>query len=89
MISTQLTIINKYGLHARAAAKFVSATSAFKSDIKVGKDGSLVDAKSIMSVMMLAASKGTVLDFKIDGSDEQEALTAIDQLLQNRFDEEE
>ena len=89
MITTQLTIINKYGLHARAAAKFVSTTSAFRAEIKVGRNGNLVDAKSIMSVMMLAASIGTVLDFEITGSDEELALTAIDELIQNRFDEEE
>lgn len=89
MITTQLTIINKYGLHARAAAKFVSAASAFQSEIKVGRDDKLVDAKSIMSVMMLAASIGTVLNFEINGHDEEQALDAIDQLIKNRFDEEE
>ena len=89
MITTQLTIINKYGLHARAAAKFVSATSAFQAEIKVGRDDKLVDAKSIMSVMMLAASIGTVLNFEINGHDEEQALDAIDQLIKNRFDEEE
>jgi phosphocarrier protein len=89
MITTQLTIINKYGLHARAAAKFVSTTSAFEAEIKVGCDGKLVDAKSIMSVMMLAASIGTVLDFEISGCDEDTALAAIAKLIQNRFDEEE
>jgi phosphocarrier protein len=89
MITTQLTIINKYGLHARAAAKFVSAASAFQAEIKVGRDDKLVDAKSIMSVMMLAASIGTVLNFEISGHDEEQALDAIDQLIKNRFDEEE
>ncbi|MFB1033814.1 MAG: HPr family phosphocarrier protein [Sinobacterium sp.] len=89
MITTQLTIINKYGLHARAAAKFVSAASAFQAEIKVGRDDKLVDAKSIMSVMMLAASIGTVLNFEINGHDEEQALDAIDQLIKNRFDEEE
>ena len=89
MVTTQLTIINKYGLHARAAAKFVSAASAFQAEIKVGRDDKLVDAKSIMSVMMLAASIGTVLNFEINGHDEEQALDAIDQLIKNRFDEEE
>ncbi len=87
MIRTQLTIINKLGLHARAAAKFVGCTSAFSSSIRAGVDGNLVDAKSIMSVMMLAAGKGTVLDVEIDGGDEQEALAALTQLIENRFDE--
>ena len=87
MIQTQLTIINKLGLHARAAAKFVSCTSSFSSSIQAGKDGELVDAKSIMSVMMLAAGKGTILDLKIQGSDEEAALTALKTLIENRFDE--
>ena len=87
MIRTQLTIINKLGLHARAAAKFVACTTAFSSRIQTGKDGQLVDGKSIMSVMMLAAGKGTVLDFEIEGSDEQEALVALQTLIENRFDE--
>ena len=87
MIRTQLTIINKLGLHARAAAKFVACTTAFSSRIQTGKSGQLVDGKSIMSVMMLAAGKGTVLDFEIEGSDEQEALVALQTLIENRFDE--
>ena len=87
MIQTQLTIINKLGLHARAAAKFVACTTAFSSRIQTGKTGQLVDGKSIMAVMMLAAGKGTVLDFEIEGSDEQEALVALQTLIGNRFDE--
>jgi phosphocarrier protein HPr len=87
VIRTQLTIINKLGLHARAAAKFVACTTAFSSRIQTGKSGQLVDGKSIMSVMMLAAGKGTVLDVEIEGRDEQEALVALQTLLENRFDE--
>jgi phosphocarrier protein len=87
VIRTQLFIINKLGLHARAAAKFVACTSAFSSRIHAGVNGQLVDGKSIMSVMMLAAGKGTVLDIEIEGRDEQEALAALQQLLENRFDE--
>ena len=87
MLRQQLTIINKLGLHARAAAKFVSCASAFQSQIKVGQDGKMVDGKSIMSIMMLAASKGAVLDLEIDGRDEKAALEAITQLVENRFDE--
>ncbi len=87
MIETQVTIINKLGLHARAAAKFVGCASAFSSNIQAGRDGQLVDGKSIMSVMMLAAGKGTVLDLKIDGDDEQSALAALTNLIENRFDE--
>ena len=87
MIQAQLTFINKLGLHARAAAKFVACTTSFSSRIQTGKAGQLVDGKSIMSVMMLAAGKGTVLDFEIEGSDEQEALVALQTLIENRFDE--
>jgi len=87
MIKTQLTIINKLGLHARAAAKFVATASAFASSIRTGKSGRLIDGKSIMQVMMLAAAKGTVLDFEIDGEDETEALAAISKLIDNYFDE--
>jgi len=90
MMQQQVIIINKLGLHARAAAKFVGCTSAFSSKILVGtQGGSMVDGKSIMSVMMLAASKGTTLDLQIDGRDEAEALAALVELIENRFDEDE
>jgi phosphocarrier protein len=87
VIETQVTIVNKLGLHARAAAKFVSCASAFSSKIHAGKDGQLIDGKSIMSVMMLAAGRGTVLDLRIDGEDEAAALEAIQSLIENRFGE--
>ena len=87
MIRQEILIVNKLGLHARAAAKFVSCASAFSSRIFVGQEGNLVDGKSIMSIMMLAAGKGTVLDLEIDGSDENEALEALQELINNRFDE--
>jgi phosphocarrier protein len=89
VIQTQVTIVNKLGLHARAAAKFVACTSAFSSRIQMGRDSELVDGKSIMSVMMLAAGKGTVLDLKIEGEDEEDALAALTQLIENCFDEDE
>ena len=89
MQEKQITIINKLGLHARAAAKLINVTSSFSSDIQLNKDGRQVDGKSIMSVMMLAASKGTELTISTSGEDEQQALEAIEQLINNRFDEEE
>jgi len=89
VIETQVTIVNKLGLHARAAAKFVACTSSFSSRIKMGTDGNLVDGKSIMSVMMLAAGKGTVLNLHIDGHDEEDALAALTALIENCFDEDE
>ncbi len=87
MVQKEIEIINKLGLHARAAAKLVATAAAFSSSIQIGKDGQLVDAKSIMSVMLLAASKGSMLNVEITGSDEQEAWHAIQTLVQNRFDE--
>ncbi len=87
MLYQEITIINKLGLHARAAAKFVSCASSFSSKIRVGQNGSLIDGKSIMSIMMLAAAKGTILTMEIEGDDEHAALAALVLLIENRFDE--
>jgi phosphocarrier protein len=88
MIETCVTISNKLGLHARAAAKFIACASRYASDIKVGHTpDTLVDGKSIMAVMMLAAAKGTVLTLQIDGKDEHSACEALQTLIDNRFDE--
>lgn len=89
MIENNITIINKLGLHARAAAKLVSTASAFSSKIKISFNGKEVDGKSIMSVMMLAASKGCDISIMVDGEDETSAMNAIIHLINNRFDEEE
>lgn len=89
MIKGEITIINKLGLHARAAAKLVSEASAYSSAIKLGNEARMVDAKSIMSVMMLAASRGTILYLEVNGQDEDAAFLAIETLINNRFDEEE
>ncbi len=87
MIERHVTIINKLGLHARAAAKFVQTCSAFASTIKVFKADRSADGKSIMSIMMLAASKGTELRIEFDGSDEEKAAEALLALINNYFDE--
>ena len=84
-----VTIINKLGLHARAAAKFVTAASAYSSDIDVAKDGQTVNGKSIMGVMMLAASRGTELLITVNGSDEVEAADNLAGLVADRFGEQE
>ncbi|WP_415888934.1 HPr family phosphocarrier protein [Neptuniibacter sp. SY11_33] len=89
MQEKELEIINKLGLHARAAAKLIGVTSRFSADITLVKDGREVDGKSIMSVMMLAASQGTTLSVKAQGTDEESALIAIEELINNRFDEDE
>ncbi|MGI9227162.1 MAG: HPr family phosphocarrier protein [Gammaproteobacteria bacterium] len=89
MTNKDLTIINKLGLHARAAAKLVALASNFQSDIFLEKEGKKVNGKSIMGVMMLAASKGSIVTVAVDGDDEHEALTSIEKLFNNYFDEEE
>lgn len=87
MIESKITIINKLGLHARAASKFVTTASSFGCQIEVGKEGNFVDGKSIMSIMMLAACKGTELTLRLEGTDERKALKAITSLVNNYFDE--
>ncbi|MEW8014766.1 MAG: phosphocarrier protein HPr [Candidatus Sedimenticola endophacoides] len=87
MLQQQIEIINKLGLHARAAAKLVSLASQFASDILLTHQGREVNAKSIMGVMMLAACQGTVLTLRIDGPDEQAALEAVISLFGDYFGE--
>ena len=87
MIRQELEIRNKLGLHARAAAKLVQCASRFQSEIMVERGGQSVNAKSIMGLMMLAASQGTWILVEAAGADEQEAMTAIEQLIQDRFGE--
>lgn len=87
MIEQQTTIINKLGLHARAAAKLVATASSFASQIQIAKDGHWVDAKSIMSVMLLAASQGTLISIRANGDDEAQAMQAILDLIADYFEE--
>jgi len=89
MITESITIINKLGLHARAASKLVNCASQFESEVFVGRNGNRVNAKSIMGVMMLAASKGVELDLEIEGNDAQACRDAIVELINNRFGENE
>ena len=89
MVSKNLTIINKLGLHARAAAKLVALSSNYQSEIFIEKEGKKINGKSIMGVMMLAASKGSIVTIMADGDDETEALQGIENLINNYFDEEE
>ncbi len=89
MIEKELTIVNKLGLHARAAAKLVSLTSGFESDVEISRDGRKVNGKSIMGVMMLAASQGSKITFYIDGTDSDKAMERIEHLVADRFGEEE
>ena len=87
MISQDITIINKLGLHARAASKLVNCASKFESEVFIDKQGNRVNAKSIMGVMMLAASKGTEIRLDVDGRDEDSCMEAITKLINDRFDE--
>ena len=89
MIEKTITIRNKLGLHARAAAKFVSHASRYASEIELVKNSQSVNGKSIMGVMMLAASQGTQLQLCIDGEDEKKMLADLENLIENRFDEDE
>lgn len=87
MKTQTITIINKLGLHARASAKFVALASRYSSHIDIKRGTKLVNGKSIMGVMMLAAGKGTELELQIHGEDEESALTALVELINNRFGE--
>lgn len=89
MPSREVPIINKLGLHARAAAKFVALASSFESEVEIKHGPRCVNGKSIMGVMMLAASKGKVVEVIANGPDENCALDALEALINNRFGEDE
>ena len=84
-----MQIVNRLGLHARAAARLVHLANRFSASITVSKGRSRVDGKSILGLLTLAASKGTRLTLTADGHDEQEALAQLSQLVGERFGEEE
>lgn len=89
MQERNVTIANKLGLHARAAAKLVTMASAYSSDIDIARNDQSVNGKSIMGVMMLAASKGTELVIRTSGDDEQEAADNLAKLVAEKFGEKE
>jgi len=89
MVKLEATIVNKLGLHARAAAQFVALAATFESDIKVSKDEQTVNGKSIMGVIMLAAAKDSSLLLTIEGNDEQYAAQRLAALIGERFGEDE
>ena len=84
-----VTIVNKLGLHARAAARFVTTASSFSCRVDIDRDGQRVNGKSIMGVMMLAASRGTELIIVTQGADEVEAVDSLARLVEERFGEQE
>ncbi|EZH81836.1 MAG: HPr family phosphocarrier protein [Pseudomonas sp.] len=88
MPAREITIINKLGLHARAAAKFVGVASTYPCQVRIGRSTeSLVDGKSIMAVMMLAAGKGTNVHLLTEGEQDEQAMNALVGLIENYFDE--
>ncbi|HEY0510940.1 MAG TPA: HPr family phosphocarrier protein [Thermoanaerobaculia bacterium] len=88
MIERETEIVNRLGLHARAAAKLVHMAGNFQSRVTVAKDGEEVDAKSILGVLLLSAGQGSRVTVRCEGEDEADALRAVTTLIANRFDEE-
>lgn len=86
--SADITISNRLGLHARPAMSVVDVASGFKSDVKISNGNQTVDAKSIMQIMMLAATQGTALTLHADGPDADDAVAALADLVNRKFDEE-
>lgn len=89
MQSREIEVVNRLGLHARAAAKLVGTATRFASALTVVREGRSADAKSIMAVMMLAATRGHTVTISAEGPDESEALDAVAQLFADRFGEDE
>jgi phosphocarrier protein len=87
VLTRQVTIVNKRGLHARAAAKFVTMAERFGASVDVLRDGQSVPARSIMGLMMLGAGRGAVLELRAEGWDAKEALDALAALVEAGFDE--
>lgn len=87
MAKISLEIINKLGLHARASTKLTQTASQFKSEVWIEKNGRRVNAKSIMGVMMLAAAKGSIVEIEATGADENQAIDALQALINNYFGE--
>ena len=87
MLQREVEIINKLGLHARASARLTQVAGHFESDVWLTRNGRRVNAKSIMGVMMLAASKGSTIVIETEGADEAAAMEALEALVRNRFDE--
>jgi len=87
MFTAKVEIINKLGLHARAASKFANIANKFSSKVQVGFGDKNIDGKSIMALMLLAAAKGSVITVCTNGPDSKEAITALLDLINNKFDE--
>ncbi len=89
MVKRSILIRNKLGLHARAAVKFVNTANRFGADVRIVKDDSEIDGKSILGILTLAATQGSEIGLRIDGPDEEAAWAALSELIDNRFGEKE
>ncbi|HMQ71889.1 MAG TPA: HPr family phosphocarrier protein [Rubrivivax sp.] len=87
MIRTTITISNRLGLHARASAKLTKLAGSFACEVHMTRNGRRINAKSIMGVMMLAAGQGSEVEIETDGADEQQAMAALRELIEDRFGE--
>ena len=87
MVERTVTVVNRLGLHARAAARFVHLAARYEAQVRVGRDGRLVDGKSIMGILLLAAPRGTTISIAADGPDEAEAAEALAALVAGGFGE--
>ncbi len=88
MTRREVKIANRLGLHARAAARFVQTAARFKSGITAGRDGRVMDGKSILGILLLGASRGTTIEITAEGEDEAAAVEALVELVESRFGEE-
>ena len=88
MIRRELAIRNRLGLHARAAARFVHTASRFRARVTAGRDGRVMDGKSILGILLLAASQGTAIEVTAEGEDEERAMEALAALVEGGFGEE-
>ena len=88
MIRRELAIRNRLGLHARAAARFVHTASRFRARVTAGRDGRVMDGKSILGILLLAASQGTAIEVTAEGEDEHQAMEALEALVVSGFGEE-
>ena len=87
MTSQEVTVVNQLGMHARAAAKFVHLATRYEARVKVARDRREMDGKSIMGILLLAAARGMTINISADGSDEEQAVNALVELVESGFGE--
>ena len=89
MVTKEITVENKLGLHARAAVKLVNLANRFESSVSIEKDGNIIDGKSVLGTLTLAATKGSSITLRITGKDEEIALESLEALINDKFYEDE